>query len=255
MKLKGKIFISTVSSARSFEMRNIFEPLGARLINFPMTECIESDMTPDMQKVLSEVVNYQWIIFTSANGVRHFHNLFSETTGLTAIPFGIKIAVVGPKTALELKNKGRTADYTGSGGTADSLMNELIEKKLVHNCRVLFPLGNRAPDIRLMLTGIAESIRINVYKTVKADFSDNSIIEKIRNNLYDLVIFTSPSGVDNFIETIGTETLNTELRVACIGKVTTRAVTRYGIKSLVTAETSTYEGLANEILNYYKINN
>lgn len=257
MKLQGKIFISTVSIDKSFEIRNIFEPLGALLVDFPMTKIIGSDNTPEIHRALNQIEKYQWIIFTSANGVKYFHHLLFETTNLVLIPSTIKIAVVGPKTALELKNTGRTADYTGSGGTAESLINEMIEKEWVQDCKVLLPLGNLAPDsIQKRLSQIAEVTRINVYKTLKTDVSDNSPIERIKNNCYDLVLFTSPSGVINFAETLGPHYLDPELRFACIGRVTERAAEQYGLRCMITAKTSTYKDLANEILNYYyKIKN
>ncbi len=256
MILREKIFISTVSTQKYLELKNIFEQLGATLIDFPMTDFIESDLTAEIKDTLSQIEKYHWIIFTSSNGVRYFHHLLYETVNLPVVPSHIKIAVVGPKTALELKKAGRTADYIGLGGTGESLINEMIEKELVQNCRLLFPLGNLAPDSTYKsLSEIAEVTRINVYCTVKTNISDNGPIEMIKNNHYDLVLFTSPSGVINFAETLGPY-FNKELKFACIGKVTARAAGQYGLKCRITAETSTYEDLANEILNYYyKIKN
>ncbi|MDO9579140.1 MAG: uroporphyrinogen-III synthase [Bacteroidales bacterium] len=252
MILQGKVFISTVSIHKSVEIRNVFEPLGATVVDFPMTEFIEADQTPEIQYSIKQIEKYQWIIFTSANGVKYFHHLLYETTNLSSIPSGIKIAVVGPKTALELKNTGRTANYTGLGSTAENMVNELIENELVQNCNILFPLGNLAPDTtQIRLSKIAEVTRINVYKTVKTEVSDNESVERIKNKRYDLVLFTSPSGVANFTETLGPQYVNPELRVACIGKVTTKAAEQYGLRCMITAKTSTYEGLANEIINYY----
>ena len=94
-------------------------------------------------------------------------------------------------------------------------------------------------------------VRINVYKTLKASNSDNGSIGLIKNNNYDLILFTSPSGVVNFTETIDTKSINPDIRVACIGKTTKRTAEEYGLKCVITADTSTYEGLAYEILNYY----
>jgi len=256
MILRGKVFISTVSIHKSVEIRNIFEPLGVTVVDFPMTECIASDQTPAIQNTISQIEKFHWIIFTSANGVKHFHRLLSETTNLPGIPSEIKIAVVGTKTALELKKNGIIADYSGLGNTAENLVKELIEKKLLQGCNILLPLGNLAPDsAQLQLSKIANVTRIDVYKTVKTVVSDNESVERIKNNHYDLVLFTSPSGVMNFADTVGTEYINPELRVASIGKVTTRAAEKYGLRCMITAETSTYEGLANEIINYYKLKN
>ncbi len=252
MILKGKVFISTVSINKSFEIRNIFEPLGAKLVDFPMTSFIEANKSKEIQSSVNQIENYGWIVFTSANGVKYFHNLLYEITGLPSIPPEVKIAVVGPKTELELKKYGRTATYTGSGTTAENMVNELIEKKLVQNCRLLFPLGNLAPEnTQTTISEVAEVTRINVYETVKSGATDNNPIELIKNKYYDLVLFTSPSEVVNFVETIGPAYINREIKSASIGKVTTKAAEQHGLNCLITAETSTYEGMADEIQNYY----
>ena len=79
------------------------------------------------------------------------------------------------------------------------MVTELIEKELVQNCNVLLPLGNLASGIpELILSEISVPMRINVYKTVKTDIPDNGSIGLIKNNSYDLILFTSPSGVVNF---------------------------------------------------------
>ena len=252
MILQGKILISTVSIHKSVEIRNIFEPLGATVVDFPMTEFMTMEQTPAIQSAIWQIEKFNWIIFTSVNGVKHFHRLLKETGTVSKIPSGVKIAAVGAKTALELENSGRKPDYSGSGNTAESFVNELIEKESLQNCDILLPLGNLAPDtLQARLSKIANVTRIDVYKTLKTVVTDNEPIERIKNNRYDLVLFTSPSGVVNFADAIGPENVNPELRVASIGEVTTRAVEQHGLTCLVTAKTSTYEGMADEIVNYY----
>ena len=256
MILRGKLFISTVSVHRSDEIRNIFEPLGATMVDFPMTECITADKTPAIQNAIMQIEKYHWILFTSANGVKHFYRFLHETGKVSEIPSEVKIAVVGVKTALELENAGRKADYSGSNNTAENMVTDLLGKESLANLNILLPLGNLAPDtLQTRLSKIANVTRIDVYKTLKTKVADNEPVERIKNKLYDLVLFTSPSGVVNFADTVGPEYINPELRVASIGKVTTRAAERYGLTCMITAQTSTYEGLANEIINYYKLKN
>ncbi|HBH85522.1 MAG: hypothetical protein A2X05_03280 [Bacteroidetes bacterium GWE2_41_25] len=255
MILQGKVFISTVSIHKSVEIRNIFEQLGATVVDFPMTELLAVEQTPAIQKAIWQIEKFQWIIFTSANGVRYFHRLLKEIGKVSKIPSGVKIAAVGVKTALELENNGRKADYSGTKNTAENLVDELLEKESLQNCNILLPLGNLAPDtLHTRLSKIANVTRIDVYKAIKAQVAANDTIERIKNNRYDLVLFTSPSGVDNFADAIGHENINPELRVASIGKVTACAVEQHGLTCLVTSAKSTYEGLADEIVNYYTIN-
>ena len=256
MILQGKIFISTVSAHKSVEIRNIFEPLGATVVDFPMTELMAVDQTHAIQSAICQIEKFNWIIFTSANGVKHFYRLLNQIGKVSKIPSGVKIAAVGVKTALELKNAGRNADYIGSGNTAENLVNELLEKESMAKLNILLPLGNLAPDtLHIRLSKIADVTRIDVYKTLKTVVTDNEPVERIKNNRYDLVLFTSPSSVNNFADAVGPENITPELRVASIGRVTTRAAEQYGLICIITAETSTYEGLANEIINYYKFKN
>lgn len=256
MILRGKVFISTVSSHKSGEIKNIFEPLGVTMVDFPMTEFMAVEQTPSIRSAIRQIEKFHWIIFTSANGVTHFHRLLMETDKVSKIPSGIKIAAVGFKTALELENTGRKADFTGSGNTAENLVNELLEKESLRNCNILLPLGNLAPDtMHSRLSKIANVTRIDVYKTLKTVVTDNEPVERIKNNRYDLVLFTSPSGVNSFADAVGPENITSELRVASIGRVTTHAAEQYGIICIITAETSTYEGMANEIIKYYKFKN
>ena len=254
MMLQGKVLISTVSVHKSGEIRDVFQPLGATVIDFPMIEIIPVELSEDIQQVIGQLEKFTWIIFTSANGVIHFYRLLMETGILKRIPDTIKIAVVGVKTALELEKAGSKADFTGTGNTAENLIEELIKKESLQNCNVLLPLGNLAPDtVEKRLSEIANVKRINVYTTVKALILDSDPVRRLKANQYDLVLFTSPSGVDHFVETMENEISVPDIRVASIGIVTTRTARDHGITCLVTATKSTYEGLADEIVNYYTI--
>jgi uroporphyrinogen-III synthase len=254
MILEGKVFISTVSAHKSVEIKNVIEPLGATVVDFPLTEIIAARQTPAILSAIKQIEKFHWIIFTSANGVTYFHRLLRDIRNISIIPSVVKIATVGIKTARELENNGSKAYVTGSG-TVEKLLDELIVKESLQNKKILLPLGNLAPDtIREKLSEFARVTRIDVYNTCKAMIADYDPIKRIKNNCYDLVIFTSPSGVDNFTDVLGEENITPEIRAASIGKVTTRAVEAHGLTCLVTATRSTYEGLADEIVNYYTLN-
>ncbi|MEX0987795.1 MAG: uroporphyrinogen-III synthase [Bacteroidales bacterium] len=256
MTLEGKVFISTVSAGKSAEIRNIFQPLGATVVDCPMTAVVGSDLTPQVKEVMINLGKFHWIIFTSANGVIFFHRFLQQSGNSTMLPPKIKVAVVGPKTALALEKTGRTADFTGSGDSAESLLDELIENFSMEGSEILLPLGNLAPEtLEIGLSEIAVTTRMNVYHTIKTNIRDTTPFNLVKSNRYDLVLFTSPSGVLNFSDTLGTEIENQGVRAAAIGKVTSRAVDKQGYSCLVTASTSTYQGLADEIVNYYKSKN
>ncbi len=252
MNLKGKVIISTVYSQKSDEIRKIFEPMGATVIDFPLTEIRSTDLSTTIRDTLTNIEKFNWIIFTSSNGVIHFIKLLKMSGRSAKLPSHIKTVAVGIKTARELGKSGNKTDFTGTGRTSENLVAELLEKGQLKGTNILLPLGNLAPDtLEKSLSPVADVTRINVYNTTKTEIAHDEPVRLIRSNQYDLVLFTSPSGVENFINAAGHEIKKSGLRAASIGPVTTSAAERSGINCLVTASISTYEGLADEIVNYY----
>jgi uroporphyrinogen-III synthase len=253
MMLKNRIFISTVNTTKSAEIKRVFEPLGATIVDFPMIEIVAADLSPSIRSAICHMDDFDWVIFTSANGASYFYSFFRDVSGNRNLSTSTKIAVVGASTAKMVKALDRQANYISTGNTAEDMIDEMLEKQLVDGKDILLPLGNLAPDTaQQKLSGIARVTRIDVYKTIRAQQVDFDKLDTITSDKYDLILFTSPSGVDNFVVTMGKENIHPKLRIASIGKVTTQAAEKHGLKCLITAEISTYEGLSEEIVNYYK---
>jgi len=252
MILKDKILISTVNANKSGEIKRVFESLGATIVDFPMIEIIAADLS-SVRPIISRNEDFDWVMFTSTNGASYFYTFLQEIVGYRNLSKHTKIGVIGQSTAKVVKKLDRNPDFVGSGNTAEDLVEELIEKELVTDQKILLPLGNLAPDTAVTrLSKIADVTRVDVYKTVRARHIDQEKIDIITKGLYDLILFTSPSGVENFVITMGKENVNCNLRVASIGQVTTKAAEKQGLKCLITAESSTYEGLSEEIIKYYQ---
>jgi uroporphyrinogen-III synthase len=253
MSLEGKIFISTVSHQKAERFRSVISPLGATLIDFPMTDVRASLLTPGLMEVFSELELYHWVIFTSGHGVCHFMNFWKRLYPSTPLPGHLRFAVIGNATGRTLAHEGYRSEYTSTGNTAEDLGIELVNSGLLKNCRVLLALGNLAPDtLGKKLSGVCTFARINVYQNVKTTVIDPEIVKSIVTGDYDLVLFTSPSSVEHFAEIILPLKIFLPLKIACIGSVTASAAMKYDIPSLVTAEESTYEGLVRQIELYYK---
>lgn len=90
--------------------------------------------------------------------------------------------------------------------------------------------------------------RINCYETTKPQEEDLYHIKLIASGKYDLIIFTSSSGFQNFAEIIKKHNIELQkLKVASIGKSTTKTMEGFGVKPVFTAKQSNIEGIANEI--------
>jgi uroporphyrinogen-III synthase len=252
MSLEGKTFITTVSAQKSERFRSVFSPLGATLIDFPMTDIREAAYSPAIEDALFHLEQYHWVIFTSGHGVSYFTDLWNKVYPSTRLPGLLRFAVVGKATAERLAEAGYRADYISIGQTGEDLGEELVANGMLRGCFVLLALGNLAPDtLANRLAGTCNVTRIDVYRNERTAAVDPEVIRTIVTGAYDLVIFTSPSAVEHFAEVILPLKVYRSLKTACIGRVTAAAAKKYDIPCLLVSEDSTYEGLAKQIEQFY----
>lgn len=251
--LQDKIFISTRPKENSDDLIEMLHDLGAQVVEFPMIEITALNISDEAAQFIKEIKQFQWIIFTSANGVIHFFRILKELTGSHFLDQSIQFAVIGSKTEAVLQEYGYMASFINPGATAEefapSFKRHISEKGAMPN--LLLPFGDLARTvIQDHLKEVANCIRINVYKTEVPDNIDENTIKQIETDRYDMILFTSPSGVRNFLK-INSYMHIQSLRIACIGAVTEREALSNGIKPKVTAQVSTTEGLVESIINYY----
>jgi uroporphyrinogen-III synthase len=253
LRLKNKLFISTRPTESSSELTTLLSLEGATVLELPLIETKAAEITIEEKKYFLKLYQFYWVIFTSINGVRYFFDMMKEQTGSYYLPPGLKLAVIGSKTENRLKEYGYTASFVNPGSTAEEFSVSFLPYIENYNSRpvILLPLGNLARTIiQDYLKDIADCVRINIYKTVIPEYSDPDIIQRIRENRYDMIIFTSPSGIQNFLS-IMPEAVNKNIRMACIGQVTYREAVEKGFDPVVTALKSSSRGIIDSILNYY----
>jgi len=162
------------------------------------------------------------------------------------------MAVMGAKTAIELDYYGYSPTFINEENTSDDLVNLFIERHSRTNLKILLALGSLADNMLFDRLSVNNKVyRINVYKTVLPDSADNTILEIIRRDKYDLIVFTSPSTFHNFC-TFYEEDLIPKLKMVSIGATTTKAITDAGFEPLFTAKKATAEGLRDAIIEHYK---
>jgi uroporphyrinogen-III synthase len=249
--LQNKIFISTRPAGKSTELRELLNIYGAELLEMPMIEVMSVELTENEKDTLADVKQFNWLIFTSSNGITYFFEQLKTITGSTNIG-NAKIAVVGKRTAKELTKFENKADYINTGNTADDLANEL---KLLFGKsfpKVLLTLGNLAGNtLEENLKDVAFLKRLNIYETVLPKQLSNKAFDHILNDTYEMLIFTSSSGVINFWQLMENRINLNSLRAACIGTSTSETLKEKGIEPLVTATSMNSEGIASAIVEYY----
>ena len=251
--LQDKIFISTRPKHESDDLPEILAAEGATVIEFPLIQIKNAEITDDEKNILKNTGRFNWIVLTSPNGVRHFFNLLKEITGSHHIPDSVNIAVIGPKTEKELLSFGYHAGYVNPGSTAEDFASPFLKhiKQNRNKPHILLPLSNLARTvIQDELKDAADCVRINIYQTVFPDHFDNDVLKRIQDGRYDMMIFTSPSGIRNLLTLVPSIQKNT-VRMACIGEVTRREAMKQGFLPLATAAKSSAAGLVESIINYY----
>ena len=240
-KIHGKLIICTYLQPEPDEFSVLLEEAGAKVLFMPAIEI--RPLTYQSQKQLSD---YNWLVFTSKNGVRNFFNQHPKKANN-------KIAVLGEATGRELDGFNLKANYTGTGRTGADFAQELKEV-IQHGESVLLVLGELAPDTILQeLQATSPVDRINIYQTVAPDNFDPTCVDLIESDSYDLMIISSPSAIKNLY--LAFRAKISLWRVISIGKTTTAACRNLGIEPLATAKDSSYKGLAETTIEYLQHKN
>ncbi len=211
-----------------------FEP-----ICFPVIEIRPMEKSDELDAALERLADYDWIVFTSVNGVE---------VVLSRLPPGAvlpRVAAIGPKTADALRKRGITPEFVPDEYVAESILPGLGD---VRGKRILLPRAEIArkalPEAIRVAGGTPHEIA--VYRTLPAQ-PDGAGLESLREGV-DWITFTSPSTVENFVEVTRRQGLDPlalpgRPRIACIGPITERAAQKAGFQVALVAQDYTTEGL------------
>jgi len=215
----------------------------------PLTE------TNDFLRTLTKITGYDWIIFTSGNGVTTFFEAL-QALGKDARVFGsAKIAAIGNGTAAKLSEFGISADFVPSVFTGKELGKQLIAYTNLRSKKVLLlrsKIASKELDELLDKAG-AEVQDVAVYTAVEEKSECAWLIEEIRKGRVDWLTFASPSSVDGFFGQIRSDLVNAgKVKVASIGPVTSKRLKTLGVRIDLTAEDHTLDGLIDAIEQTYR---
>lgn len=204
----------------------------------------------DFLRTLAKISQYDWVIFTSGNGVTSFFDAL-ESLGKDARVFGsAKVAAIGGRTADRLSEFGIKADFVPGIFTSRELGKQLIGFTNLQNKKILLLRSQLASnELVEMLAGAgAEVDNIAVYTAIAAKSEYAWLAEGISERTIDWLTFASPSSVDAFFEQISSEAVNSgNVKVASIGPVTSERLKELGVAVNVTAEEHTLDGLLDAI--------
>jgi len=253
VSLKDKVIISTRAIESGDSLPDLLKACGAKLLSLPMIEIAPSKLDAGAIEQLNHLEQFDWIFFTSKNGVVNFFRHLIDVKGNTELPKTVHLAVIGYKTGLELEYYGYTPTLICDENTSDELLIQFYKKYQPENLNILLALGNLADNTLSNRLSTENKVqRINVYQTDKPAFADPEIVEMIEKGLYDLIVYTSPSTFTNFCSYFNADQLG-KIKMVSIGMTTTKAIQEAGFEPVLTAKKSNVEGLRDAIIEYYQL--
>jgi uroporphyrinogen III methyltransferase/synthase len=248
--LFGKTIIVTRTREQSSSLAVKLAHYGANLIEIPTIKTTIPDSFDSIDKAIKNLneKKYQWVIFTSSNGVKYFLKRIEEKGYDSRLFAGTKIAVVGLATAKALKEYGLVADRIPKDFRGEGIVEALADIKGESILLARAEVAREVLPKNLVNNGNEVDIAV-AYKTVVAEESKNVLIKAIENERIDLVTLTSSSTASNFSKLLeGID--KSGLKFASIGPVTTKTAKKLGFNVVTEAKESTIDGLVEEIVRY-----
>ena len=243
--LFGKKILVTRTREQASKLSEKLENLGAEVIEFPTIKiAAPTDNFKSLDAAISDIKNFDWVIFTRANGVEKFFERL-KFFKLDARALGnAKVAVIGSATAEKLLHYGIAADIIPAEFRAEGLIDAL--KNLVAGKKILIARAEIARDILpIELKKFGADVTVAAaYKPIPAENS-----AKIDFNQIDIVTFTSSSTVENFVAAVGAEILS-KVKIAAIGPITAGTLKKFGVEADIIAQEFTIDGLVDAIIKH-----
>ncbi|MDR7866973.1 MAG: uroporphyrinogen-III C-methyltransferase [Sporomusaceae bacterium] len=256
---KRPLFGQKVLVTRAREQASILtaalEELGAECIEAPAIKIVPPESYAALDAAIGALDAYDWLIFTSANGVDHFFARLREAGRDARALGGRKVAAIGAATAERLRRHGILADIVPAEFRAEGIIAAL-ENLVKPGMKVLIPRAEVARDIlpeKLRELGAAVDV-VTAYRTVSGGSDGQGLAARLSAGAIDLVTFTSSSTVTNLLDLLGEggPALVAKAKVACIGPITAATCLDKGIKPDIVADEFTIAGLVEAIGNLYK---
>lgn len=244
----GKRVVVTRSREQASDLSRRIEEMGGEAWEFPAIEIVEPEDFAPMDEAIAKLDSYQWLIFTSVNGVDSFFSRLRYLGGDIRDLKGVKLCAIGPKTKERLEEMCLSVEYVPSEYVAEAIIAGL-RGKLQPGERVLLPRADIARAILPeSLAAEMGAIVDNVvaYRTVRGGGDAELLKDLLAEKMIHYITFTSSSTVKNFVEMLDTENIAASLqgvKLVSIGPITSKAARDLGLAIDLEASEYTIDGL------------
>jgi uroporphyrinogen III methyltransferase / synthase len=202
--LMGKTVLVTRASGQASEFSQMLRSRGARVLELPTLEIVPPSSWADLDREIDRLADVDWLILTSSNGVDSFFARLDRAGEDSRALAGVKIAVVGQKTAQALQQHGIKPDFTPPEFVADALVSHFPTSPA--NLRMLFPrveTGGREVLVGEFTRLGATVVEVAAYQSQCPSEIDPDILSALQRQQVDIITFASSKTVKNFCHIIG----------------------------------------------------
>ncbi|HLW76353.1 MAG TPA: uroporphyrinogen-III synthase, partial [Bryobacteraceae bacterium] len=246
LPLFGQKIVVTRDYRQAVDLTEPLEALGAETILAPMIQIAPAADPLALEKAILRLETYDWVIFTSVNGVDAFVQALDRSdVDLRALR--AKICVIGPGTRSAVCELRLKVDKMGREYVAESLLESLKDEKL-KGAKILLPRAAVARDVipvELEKRGAKVDV-VEAYRTIPPKDASERAREAMEAKP-DWITFTSSSTVTNFVEVAGRKALG-RAKVASIGPITSATLREFGVEPQVEADPHMIRGLIEAIV-------
>jgi len=253
--LFGRRIVVTRARLQASRLTRQLDRLGAEVIELPAIR-IEPPADPaPLDGAVASLSSFNWIIFTSANGVDAFFDALDRAKLDARALAGVRICVIGPGTAASLGRFALRADARPKTYKSADIADTLAALQDLDSVTILCPRADIAPKdlVEDLASRGAAVTDIAAYRTVAETPDPKRLDEVFAGDGPDWITFTSSSTVTNFVNAVGLEKLRgCSASLASIGPVTSQTIRSFGLEPSVEAVSHTIAGLVEAILESEK---
>jgi uroporphyrinogen III methyltransferase/synthase len=202
LPLFGRRVVITRTRDQNSELREKLETLGAEVLELPLISITKDVARDSLVEILAELGGYDWIVFTSANGVRFFFEDFLKGFPDIRALGGLRFACVGAATAREIQKHHIRVECMPDTATGESLADALIATGSLDSAKLIVVTGNLNRDTMVKKIEAAGGIvdKLPLYTTAKVDLSNDPVADDFRQRGADAILFASSSAAQSFYE-------------------------------------------------------
>ncbi|HSV62071.1 MAG TPA: uroporphyrinogen-III C-methyltransferase [Chthoniobacterales bacterium] len=249
--LSGKRIVVTRTRKQAGALTEQLRGLGADVIELPTIRIEPPTDLRAFAELVQDAHAYDWIVFTSPNGVNAFFELFYKLYDDAREIGGARIAAIGPATTQRLKDFHMHVDLQPDEFVAEALAREFRKEGGVENLRVLIARAEKARDLlpkELSALGAIVDEGF-AYRTVPETRDDFGARRRLLEEGADLITFTSSSTVENFLAL--ELPWPAKMQVASIGPITSKTARDRGLEVAIEARRHDIPGLVEAIRKFF----